>query len=67
MNWYTLKNEFMNKFPHWKVVISPPCISDTRYTHYYYETLAYVLGKKSTIQGCVVTDKENKEFILYRN
>ena len=67
MNWYTLKNEFMREYPSWRVVISPPCVSDTRYTHYYYEVLAYVLGKKSTVQGCVITDKENKKFILYRN
>lgn len=66
MNWYTLKREFTKKYPDWSVVISPPCISDTRHTHYYYETLAYVLGKKSTVQGCVVADKENKKFTLYR-
>lgn len=66
MNWYTLKNEFMRKFPHWSVVISPPCISDVRYTHYYYEALAYILGKKEHCLGCVVKDETNKRFILYR-
>ena len=52
MNWYTLKNEFMRKFPHWSVVISPPCISDVRYTHYYYEALAYILGKRALFRVC---------------
>ena len=66
MNWYTLKREFNEKFPDWTVKIYPPCISDTRYIHYYYEALAYVLGKKSTAQGCVIIDEANKKITLYR-
>ena len=66
MNWYTLKREFKEKFPNWSVTITPHCISDTRYTHYYYDVLAYVLNKKTTVQGCLIKDEENKKFILYR-
>ena len=66
MNWYILKAEFKKKFPDWTISIIPPCISDTRYTHYYYEVLAYMLGKKSTIQGYVDIDENNKKITLYR-
>lgn len=66
MNWYTLKKEFEEKFPNWTVKVTPPCISDTRYTHYYYEALAYVLGKKSTAQGYIEVDETNKKITLYR-
>ena len=66
MNWYTLKAEFKKEYPDYTVKVDPPCISDTRYTHYYYEALAYVLGKKSTVQGCVIVDKEKKVITLYR-
>lgn len=66
MNWYTLKREFKEKFPNWTVKVDPPCISDTRYTHYFYEALAYVLGKKSTAQGYVEVDKINKKVVLHR-
>ncbi len=66
MNWYTLKAEFKKEFPDWTVKIDPPCISDTRYTHYYYEVLAYALGKKTSHAGCIIKDTEHKTFILYR-
>lgn len=66
MNWYTLKKEFKAKFPNWLVKVDPPCVSETRYTHYYYEALTYALGKKSTVQGYVEIDEINKEIIIYR-
>lgn len=66
MNWYTLKREFTERLPNWSVKIDPPCISSSRYTHYYYDVLAYVLGKKTTVQGCVIEDKATKTFVLYR-
>lgn len=66
MNWYTLKAEFKKEYPDYTVKVDPPCISDTRYTHYYYEVLAYVLGKKFTIQGCVDVDETTKTITLYR-
>lgn len=66
MNWYILKADFQKEYPNYKVKVDPPCISDTRYTHYYYETIAYVLGRKSTVQGCVVVDEETKTITLYR-
>lgn len=68
MNWYTLKREFMVKYPDWKIVVNPPCISGSRYTHYVHEVYAYVLGKKSDVAHCTIeTDEVTKTFTLYRN
>ena len=60
MNWYTIKEEFNKEYPGYTVKVEPPCISDVRHTHYCYDAMAYVLGKKSTAQGCVIVDKEKK-------
>lgn len=66
MNWYTIKEEFNREYPGYTVKVDPPCISDTRHTHYCYDVMAYVIGKKSTVQGCVDVDKEKKVITLYR-
>lgn len=66
MNWYTLKAEFKKEYPDYTVKVDPPCISDTRYTHYYYEVLAHVLGKKIVNHGCIVVDEDTKTITLYR-
>ena len=67
MNWYNLKREFLVKFPDWRILVKPACISDMRYTHYFYEVCAYVLGKKSNVSGYVETDEVTKTFTLYRH
>jgi hypothetical protein len=68
MSIYGLTREFLVKYPDWKVMVKPACISDSRYTHYVYEVYAYVLGKKSSIpNGSVETDEVTKTFTLYRN
>ena len=66
MNWYTLKSEFNKKFPDWTIKIDPPCISNTRYTHYYYEVLANVLGKKNSYKGYIDIDEDHKLIVFHR-
>ena len=66
MNYYTLGKRFKEKFPDWKVSIQPPCISETRQSHYIYEVYAYALGEKNECSGYVDIDETNKKFILLR-
>ena len=68
MNWYTIKKQFNQNFPNYKVLVRPPCISPSRETHYIYDGMAIALGLREQTKSSVsvIVDHENKVVLVLR-
>ena len=65
MRYEDIKREFNKKFPNYKILVRPPCISSSRESQYIYNAMAVVLGIQTQSTNIVV-DHENKVVLVLR-